>query len=248
MSKSFKTDPDIKEAYSGGIDVEFSMPRIQLASLELTTQQAALDRVALCTSARHFTLQENWDIFVDRISYNEGINGTIIIPCEVDDQLVVFSGSNIPAPWIFSTLSLGILQPMGIIGVASIAHEFLYKYGFLLIQKNEEALEEVEISRTDADKLFRDILISNTGTKFIGWLAYFAVQTGWIFGTKYNGKRFQGIPPVISILILVALLSLVVAIIASGGFGPFAVLVLIAYAAFYIASCVFFAQQKNKTS
>ena len=41
--------------------------------------------------------------------------------------------------------------------IASIIHDFAYKYGFLLFKKDEE-LEEHAIGRRDADRLFHDTI------------------------------------------------------------------------------------------
>lgn len=220
MSNILDVTPDQKLSFSKHIDIEYALPKIVLANMNLQSLSSEIDRVALCTAQRNFALAENWDIFVDLLKYNPKLNGTLIIPTEVDDEPVIFSGANIPAPWLFSTISMGILQPMGAVLTASIVHEFLYKYGFVFVQEEEEELKEVEVSRNHADKLYKDIVSCSTGSSFIGYLAYFAVKTGWIFGKKYNGKRFQGTPPILNILVVAAVIYAIYFAIENEAFGP----------------------------
>lgn len=245
MSEILDVTPNQKLSFRKHIDIEYALPEIILANMNLQNFSSEIDRVALCTSQRNFALAVNWDIFVDLIEYNPNLNGTIIIPTEVDDETVIFSGANIPAPWIFSTISMGILQPMGPLLTASIIHEFLYKYGFVLVQESEEELKEVAVSRNHADRLFKDVVTCSTGSKFIGYLAYFAATTGWIFGKKYNGSRFNGTPPVLNIIVLAAIIYIIFFAIANEGFGPLAAMVLFIYLTFYIASIVFSISRKT---
>jgi hypothetical protein len=195
---------DKPETYNEGkIYVEFSgIPSISLVSIIIKKGANSIQRIAEATRRRFFTLDKDWKIKLDRVDYMPELNGTITVPKIVNGNVVVFDGASVPLPWLVSFLSIGILRPLGVMLTASIVHDFAFKFGYLLVAREEDiAPKKVKIERHNVDRLFRDIIGTVNQVSAIGWLAWFFVRLGWLFGVKYNGKYFSGKPPIWVIII-----------------------------------------------
>ena len=247
MNDRYSTDESLVEPFSSPLDIEFQMPVIQLVSLTLHDNNDTLEKSAYATAPRFFTLQKDWKLTVNQVEYMDGIEGTIIIPKEVDGDPVIFDGSSLPLPWLVSLLTLGTLRPMGVILTASILHRFAYQYGYLLVENNEGEMEQVEIPRDLADQLFKDVFLTTTGLKPQSFLALFFTKVGWALGMKYNGRRFNGRPPIVSLIILAATLTIFWIILWSTWFTPLLLLTFLSYLSFYLAS-ILFLQKKGSQS
>lgn len=196
------------ENYDGTIDVEFEgMPSIRLESFKTTDDVGMLERLAIATRRRRFSLNENWTIELSDIDYSDELNGTVRIPsADSDKKTIVFDGASIPLPWLVSLLTVGILRPLGVILVGSIVHDYAYKYGSLQVSTDGAVYKEVQLSRHRADKLFRDIVGTVNSLPFVGYIAWFFVRLGWLW-VKYNGKHFGGRAPISEYTLLVVILA-----------------------------------------
>ncbi|NND89607.1 MAG: DUF1353 domain-containing protein [Granulosicoccus sp.] len=201
----------MNEEFTGSIEVEFEgMPSIRLESYKPAYQASTLQRLAIATRRRRFSLRENWEIELDDVDYSGELNGTVQIPAKhSDEQSIVFDGASIPFPWLISLLTVGVLRPLGVILVGSIVHDYAYQYGYLRISRHGGEFEEVALSRHRADRLFRDIVGTVNRLPAVGYIAWFAVRIGWLW-VKYNGKHFGGKVPVFEYaILLLSLISLV---------------------------------------
>jgi fumarate reductase subunit C len=189
---------DKTEYYEGPISVKFTgLPSVKLVSVILNDGAKWYQKLAEATRRRSFTLEKEWRIELDRVSYAKEINGTVIIPKSVQDELILFDGASVPMPWFVSFLSIGILRPLGIMLTASIVHDFAYKFGCLLVlRKGEEIPTRIPVQRHHVDRLFRDIISTVNGIGFFGWIAWYFVRIGWIAGVKYDGQYFGGKKPI----------------------------------------------------
>ncbi len=111
-------------------------------------------------------------------------DGKIVIP-----KGTVTDGASVPLPWLVSFLTFGLLRPTGILLIPSIVHDYAYKHGCLRC-RNQDGTETCrEISRADADWLFREMIRGISHTWFWAHVAWLAVRSGWLFCVKYAGKR-----------------------------------------------------------
>ncbi|MGB5733437.1 MAG: DUF1353 domain-containing protein [Thiohalocapsa sp.] len=190
----------------GPIQVEFNdIPPVRLQTVMAKEQPSWLERVVLATKPRVFSLGQDWCIKLDKVAYDQRLNGSIVIPKnDVDGEPIEFDGASIPLPWLVSVLTFGILRPLGLMLTASLVHDYAYKFGHLL--KDDGTVIEVE--RDVADRLFRDIIISTTGLSFVGYIGWIAVRLGWPF-VKYNHKRMGGAPPLMQYLSLLFAIGLI---------------------------------------
>ncbi len=85
------------EQYRGSIDVQFEgMPSIQLESFIASEKAGLLERLAIATRRRRFSLREDWSIELGHIDYSSELNGTVEIPHrDAGDEPVVFDGASI---------------------------------------------------------------------------------------------------------------------------------------------------------
>jgi hypothetical protein len=201
---------DKTEYYEGAISVKFTgLPSVKLVSVIIKDGAKWYQKLAEATRRRFFTLEKEWRIELDRVSYVKEINGTVIIPKSVQDKLIVFDGASVPMPWFVSFLSIGILRPLGIMLTASIVHDFAYKFGYLLVLKaGEDAPTLIPVQRHNVDRLFRDIISTINGIGIFGWIAWYFVRIGWMVGVKYDGKYFGGKKPIGVALFSVILVSI----------------------------------------
>lgn len=210
---------DQRECYCGTISVELDeLPSIRLESFNpnsgepcLTEKRSkSITSMLLATQRRCFTLEKDWKIMLSRVTYMEELNGEIVIPvrCHIGEPPVKFDGASVPAPWLISFVSLGILRPLGVMLIASIVHDFAYQKGYLEVIDDTGVHKRVEVARATVDRLFRDIISTVNQLPLVGWIAWFTVRVGWIFGVKYDGKAFGGKPPHMILAALIVLISL----------------------------------------
>lgn len=221
------------ERYEGSIKIEFEdIPSVRLKTIVSEPGSSFLERLALATRRRYFMLHNEWLMKVDNVSYEPRLNGNIKIP-DVDEfgEKIIFDGASIPLPWLVSLLTIGILRPLGLMLIASIVHDYAYKYGHL--QKEDGTV--VNIERHIADRLLRDIIGTVNMFPVVGYIGWFFVRIGWI-KVKYNNKPRGGAVPVMeySTLILIVLLFITIGIMSSFSIIIFWFVIL--YLAFYIFS------------
>ncbi len=184
------------EKHSGSIDLSFKgMPLIQLESFIPNYKTGILERLSIATRRRRFTLQEDWHIELKNIAYESDLNGTIVIPKEDDEGRVnIFDGASIPAPWLISLLTIGILRPLGVTLIGSIVHDYAYTFGNLKVLNSDGRPGFVKLERHKADKLFRDIISTANRLPPVGYIAWLAVRIGWIW-VPYHKERYTGRKP-----------------------------------------------------
>jgi len=236
------------ENYDGLIDVEFEgMPSIRLESFKPTSETSLLERLAIATRRRRFSLNKNWTIELGDIDYSTDLNGTVEIPSkDSDKKTIVFDGASIPLPWLVSLLTVGILRPLGVILVGSILHDYAYKFGSLRVSKNGSAFKDVPLTRDRADKLFRDIVGTVNRLPFVGYVAWYFVRIGWAW-VKYDGKRFGGKAPVAEYASLLIVLYGLWWMYSKDILGVTLFLLSVLYAVLNIASVVIGNKRKRKT-
>ena len=196
------------ENYDGTIDVEFEgMPSIRLESFKSIDDVGMLERLAIATRRRRFSLFEDWTIELGDINYCQELNGIVEIPArDSHKKTIIFDGASIPMPWLVSLLTVGILRPLGVTLVGSIVHDYAYQFGSLRLAKEGEEFKDVKISRDRADRLFRDIVGTVNQLPFVGYVAWFFVRIGWAW-VKYDGKHFGGKAPVGEYAMLLVILA-----------------------------------------
>ena len=195
------------ESYNGAIDVEFEgMPSIRLESFKPLNEVGMLERLAIATRRRRFSLVKDWTIELGEIDYSDELNGDVEIPSkDSNKKTIVFDGASIPMPWLVSLLSVGVLRPLGVILVGSIVHDYAYKFGSLRVSKDGEEFKDIQLPRHKADKLFRDIVGTINRLPFVGYVAWYFVRIGWLW-VKYDGKHFGGKAPIAEYVLLISLL------------------------------------------
>lgn len=226
------------ENHDGAIDVEFEgMPSIRLESFKSMDEAGMLERLAIATRRRRFSLFRDWQIELADVDYSDELNGIVEIPSrDSNEKTIVFDGASIPMPWLVSLLTVGILRPLGVILVGSIVHDYAYQYGTLRISKDGgETFKDVPLSRHRADRLFRDIVGTVNRLPFVGYIAWFFVRIGWLW-VRYNGKRFGGKPPLGEFALLILLLVGVGWVYSTLGSGLATVAFSSVYVVLYIAS------------
>lgn len=227
----------MRENHQGAIDVAFDgMPSIRLENYQLPESAGVLQRLAVATRRRRFSLREDWQMELDDVEYFHDLNGIVEIPARhSDSRSIVFDGATIPFPWLISLLTVGILRPLGIMLVGSIVHDYAYQYGSLRISRNGGPFEQLPLSRNRADRLFRDIVGTVNRLPAVGYIAWFAVRLGWLW-VRYDGKRFGGKPPILEYLLLLVILFVLAHGLSLLGAGGFLALACAGYFVFYFSS------------
>lgn len=194
---------DRKEKYTGPIYVAFDdIPPVRLQSIRAKKNLNLLQRLALWTKPREFTLHDDWILDLDSVSYASELNGTIRIPAEEPTgKEIVYDGASVPLPWLVSLLTSGVLRPLGVMLTASLIHDYAFKYGHL--QKEDGTT--VPIPRHIADRLFRDLIATVAEVPYVAFVAWFAVRLGWPV-VKYNGETRGGKPPILEYIGLIVVL------------------------------------------
>ncbi|MEM6483707.1 MAG: DUF1353 domain-containing protein [Pseudomonadota bacterium] len=200
-SKTFRVEPDF--------EIRLTLPKILFRSIRTRPDAHWLRQVAIATERRYFYLTEDWHIELEASRY-PFLTGKIVIPVETAGKRFEFDGASIPVPWLVSLLTVGVLRPLGVLLVASIVHDYAFRYGELLIQKaGETEPAKVPVARHDADALFRDIITAVNGNRTVGRLGWYFVRLGYWLGVPYNGLPRTGVRPTLvglSFLIFMALL------------------------------------------
>ncbi|MGQ7847664.1 DUF1353 domain-containing protein [Granulosicoccus sp. 3-233] len=220
------------ENHDGSIDVEFEgMPSIRLESFKSMDEAGMLERLAIATRRRRFSLFRDWQIELADVDYSNELNGIVEVPArDGDEKTIVFDGASIPMPWLVSLLTVGILRPLGVMLVGSIVHDYAYQYGSLRISKDGgNTFKDIPLSRHRADRLFRDIVGTVNRLPFVGYIAWFFVRIGWLW-VRYNGKHFGGKPPLVEFSVLLLLMTGVWWVYTVMGLG----LTLIAFSSVYV--------------
>lgn len=225
------------ENYDGTIDVEFEgMPSIRLESFKTIDDAGMLERLAIATRRRRFSLFEDWTIELGDIDYCDELNGVVEIPArDSNKKSIIFDGASIPMPWLVSLLTVGILRPLGVMLMGSIVHDYAYQFGTLRISKGHEDFKEVTISRHRADRLFRDIVGTVNRLPFVGYVAWFFVRIGWAW-VKYDGKRFGGKAPIVEYVVLLMILAVLWWLYSMMGLGLSIIAFSSVYVVLYLAS------------
>ena len=169
--------------------LELTMDKLpSLEPILLRTQGMGwFGRICSARQRRRFNLAENWTVKVVH-GDGESLTGELVVPREHEGELLEFDGASVPCPWLVTAVSGGILRPLGVMLIASIIHDFAYKYGFLLF-KNDGKLQNHPIGRRDADRLFHDTIATVNQMPVVAWIGYAAVRIGWV-GVKYAGTRW----------------------------------------------------------
>ena len=229
------------ENYSGSIKVKFDgMPSIKLESYQPERKLSVWGRLAIATRRRRFTLQEDWTLELAGIGYKSGLNGSVKIPVKhaSSEDPIIFDGASIPLPWLVGLLTIGILRPLGVTLVASIVHDYAYKYGTLLVASdNNTPFHELRIERHTADHLFRDIVGTTTRLPPVGYIAWLAIRIGWLW-VPYAGKRFTGRKPIPEYMVVLLIGLAIYWLITAIGLNALLIALLIIYLSAYILSLV----------
>ena len=213
MTECFGFDNEGSENYEGTIDVSIArMPKISLTSIEFQPSANWLQRLAIATRKRHFTLAEDWQVAFCRIKSTDRLNGFVTIPREYQNEELEYDGASVPLPWLISFLSIGTLRPLGVMLIPSIVHDFAFQFGVLLVAETPDATPEpIKIERHEADDLFYDMIRTLNGDILTATLAHLAVRLGWPF-VRYSGKLRGGKPPIAAYLAVIFVLILAAAV------------------------------------
>ncbi|MEQ8955125.1 MAG: DUF1353 domain-containing protein [Gammaproteobacteria bacterium] len=187
-----KDDP---HQYEYTIQVKCKLPEIKLEPFNPEGAKLSyLQRLALATKPRSISLIDDWLIEFGKVSYDPRLNAQFVIPAKDTEtgEKTLFDGASIPVPWAISFLSAGILRPLGVLLIAPIVHDYIFKHGCLIKRVADGSdVEKLDIQRHVADRLFRDLIATVNKLPFIGWLAWFAVRLGW-YWVKFNNKPREG--------------------------------------------------------
>ena len=126
---------------------------------------------------RTYTLTEDWQF---ELRHYPLCCDPLVAPDKIVIQVPAgfkFNGASVPLPWLTACLSLGVLRPMGILFTASIVHDYAYQHGKLALLTDNTLTEHV-ISRSEADKLFRDTIKTVNRAPIAAWLAWTGVWLG----------------------------------------------------------------------
>ena len=187
---------DDRECYGDepGFRLCFRLPKILFKSISTEPSSPWLRQIAIATERRFFYLAEDWEIDLISNRYTD-FTGSIVIPVKTDERRFVFDGASIPVPWLISLITIGVFRPLGVLLIASIVHDFAFRYGYLLIRSSGDDVREIPIERHQADNLFREIVAVVNGNKVVGQLAWYFVRLGYWFCVRYNGQLRTGETP-----------------------------------------------------
>lgn len=170
------------------------LPLIKLRTVRFRTNKTTSQRLKIAMRKREFTLVEDWEMDLGEVSDNPEINGTVTITRMVDGNDVIFDGASVPLARTISWLTQGILSPLGVMFIASVVHDFIYKFGYLEVREfgaPKSANKKIRVERHQADKLFRDMIWTVNKTRTVGAVAWLAVRLGWPV-VKFTGKPRGG--------------------------------------------------------
>ena len=182
------------EVYRKSIFLKFEkLPPIELKTVSPGNQTGWLNRLALASKRRLFSLRHDWEFELGSIEYEQNMNAKVIIPNSLNGQKIYFDGASIPLPWLVSLLTFGVLRPLGVMLIGSVVHDFAYKTGFLMINKDGKT-EQIPIQRHIADRLLRDIISTVNNMPVVAFFGWLFVRFGWLF-VRFNQQRFGGKVP-----------------------------------------------------
>ncbi len=197
------------EEYRRNLYIQFEeLPPIELKTVKPDHNTGFFERLALASKRRLFSLKKDWKFQLGEIDYQSDMNGRVIIPREVDGKKIYYDGATIPFPWLVSLLTIGILRPLGVMLIGSIVHDFAYRHGYLLLEK-EDKTHQYSIERHVADRLLRDIIATVNNMPVIAFFGWLFVRFGWLF-VRYNNQRFGGRVPYWEIPLALVILVLIV--------------------------------------
>ncbi|NVK23360.1 MAG: DUF1353 domain-containing protein [Gammaproteobacteria bacterium] len=147
---------------------------------------------------RRFNLHHDWVVNISGTNFSSDINGNVLLPKQHLGKLETFDGASVPSPWLVTFLTFGVLRPLGIMLTASIVHDFAFRYGYLLVQKDDGEYQPTNIQRREADELFRLTMNYVNQTPVWAFIAWFYVRFGWLW-VPYAGKLYRTKPPLLVI-------------------------------------------------
>lgn len=218
-----------------------SFPQLQIVRLVIHSTDSLLKKLMIACQRRHYTLTDDWHFSINQYP-NEKLNGIVKIPREHKGKTLQFDGASIPATWLVSMLTFGVLRPMGAMLTASFAHDFAYWFGYVLISKDGgKNFAPVMLERHETDQLFRDLISEINHLPSVAYIAWMFVRLGWFF-VAYNGVARTGRRPYVDILPLMfgILLGLIIITIFPTTIVCF---LLMAYAVFW--AILWFKQSQN---
>lgn len=176
--------------------ISLRLPRIIFKAISTKPDARWLLQFSTATKRRYFYLTEDWSVELDSQRYPE-LSGSIVIPEKTDGERFEFDGASIPVPWLVSLLTIGVLRPLGVLLIASIVHDYAFRYGYLVVRRSAEQDQEekVPVDRHRADDLFRDLITVVNGNRTVGRMAWYFVRLGYWIGVPYNGQKRTGSPP-----------------------------------------------------
>lgn len=153
-----------------------SLPKMK-ANMLPTNAKCCFARLRQLSKRRIYTITQDWKLELKNyelvcIPENQRNNFIITVP-----KGFRFDGASVP--WPVNVLSLGVLRPMGILFTASIIHDYAYRNGAVWIETTErDEPTQCEISRKEADRLFKDTIRIVNNAPVIAWLAWLGVRIG----------------------------------------------------------------------
>lgn len=206
MNEGFTRMSEKQQKYCGPITISLCRPIMQILPLIQSSSHSLLSKILDASQRRCFNLTSDWIIKLENVDYMPELNGCLKIPHELAGEKIKLDGASVPATWLASFITLGVVRPMGVMLYGSIIHDFAYQHGYLLISKDEDLnYKKVKITRDVADKLFKDIIICVNKVPFFGWLSWFLVRIGWITGVPFHRKRW-GAPAPIGVIATVCII------------------------------------------
>ncbi|MEL7045157.1 MAG: DUF1353 domain-containing protein, partial [Pseudomonadota bacterium] len=176
---------DDLEVFGEGTDFEvrLRLPHIVFKSISTRPDAHWLKQIAIASVRRFFYLAEDWSITLRSDRYPD-FSGEIIVPETTDGERFEFDGASIPVPWLVSMITIGVLRPLGVLLIASLVHDYAFRYGYLKVAKAGGPPQKVIIKRDVADRLFRDIITVVNGNRIVGHVAWYFVRLGYWTGVK----------------------------------------------------------------
>ncbi|MEM7357699.1 MAG: DUF1353 domain-containing protein [Pseudomonadota bacterium] len=185
------------------------LPLIKLRTVRFRSNKTTSQRLRIAMRKREFTLVDDWEMDLGEVRDNPEINGTITITRVVDGNEVIFDGASVPLARTISWLTQGILSPLGVMFIASVVHDFIYKFGYLEVREfgaDKSTNKKVPVERHQADRLFRDMIWTVNKTRTVGAVAWLAVRLGWPV-VRFTGKRRGGDVPFFALSFALGLLT-----------------------------------------
>ncbi|EAQ96684.1 DUF1353 domain-containing protein [Congregibacter litoralis] len=235
LSAERESKQDTPEVYGEGtgFTISLSIPRIIFKSFVTDPNASSLQQISLATKKREFYLTEDWRASIVSDRY-PGLSGTIVVPEKTQGVRFVFDGASIPVPWLISLLTIGVLRPLGMLLVASILHDYAFRYGYLTKETSQGHRTQFPVRRDVADALFRDIISTVNGNRFVGFVAWYFVRLGYWLRVPFNGET--GHKPVVVGLSFLFLLIVAALLVVQFNVDTILVVLLTTYLFFYLVT------------